>query len=62
MEDLLKKWMDLTMTDQVLNQDDPNRPGNLSVEEYNRELAEYASAHPKSVLDPSLYTEYEDDE
>jgi len=50
------------MTDQVLNTDDPDRPGNLSAEEYNKELAEYAKAHPKSKLDPSLYEEYEDDE
>lgn len=52
----------MTDTDAVLHTDDPDRPGNLTAEEYRAELEAYAKAHPKKKLDPSLYTEYTDDE
>jgi hypothetical protein len=40
----------MTDTDKVLHTDDPDRPGNLTAEEYRAEYEAFRAAHPDSGL------------
>jgi hypothetical protein len=50
------------MADDVLNTDDPARPGNLTADEYWAEHAEYAAAHPMPELPADAYELLPDDD
>lgn len=50
------------MTDTVLHTDDPDRPGNLTAEEYRAQLEEYAAAHPMRHLPADAYELLPDDD
>lgn len=44
-----------------LHDDDPNAEGNLSDEEYAKQLKAHAAEHPMPKIDPSQYTILDED-